>query len=140
MTHDAHPSIPVAGARIAHIGVAVTDIAAALPFYTAVLGLVPRPAEAADGATIVSIPFGESDVELLQPVSAESPVAKFLEKRGPGIHHVCYRVPDLEAALAACRAAGYRLVDETPRTGAHGKRIAFLHPKSTAGILVELTD
>jgi methylmalonyl-CoA epimerase len=129
-----------AGARIAHIGVAVTDLAAALPFYTEVLGLVPHPAEHADGATIVSIPFGESDVELLQPVSPDSPVARFLEKRGPGIHHVCYRVPDLEAALAACRAAGYRLVDETPRTGAHGKRIAFLHPKSTAGILVELTD
>lgn len=130
----------LAGARIAHIGVAVTDLAAALPFYTDVLGLVPHPPEQADGATIVSIPFGESDVELLQPASPESPVAKFLEKRGPGIHHVCYRVPDLEAALAACRAAGYRLVDETPRTGAHGKRIAFLHPKSTAGILIELTE
>ena len=130
----------IPGARIAHIGVAVTDIAAALPFYTQVLGLTPHPPETADGATIVSIPFGESDVELLQPLSAESPVAKFIEKRGPGIHHVCYRVPDLDAALAACRAAGYRLVDETPRTGAHGKRIAFLHPKGTAGILVELTD
>jgi methylmalonyl-CoA/ethylmalonyl-CoA epimerase len=129
-----------ATARIAHIGVAVTDLAAALPFYTEVLGLVPHPPERADGATIVSIPFGESDVELLQPASPDSPVAKFLEKRGPGIHHVCYRVPDLEAALAACRAAGYRLVDETPRTGAHGKRIAFLHPKSTAGILIELTE
>lgn len=137
MTHDPGP---LAGARIAHIGVAVADIAAALPFYTTVLGLTPRPAETADGASIVSIPFGESDVELLQPVSPESPVARFLEKRGPGIHHVCYRVPDLEAALAACRAAGFRLVDETPRRGAHGKRIAFLHPKSTAGILVELTD
>ena len=137
MTHDPRP---LDGARIAHIGVAVTDLAAALPFYTEVLGLTPRPAEQADGATIVSIPFGESDVELLQPVSTDSPVAKFLDKRGPGIHHVCYRVPDLEAALAACRAAGYRLVDETPRTGAHGKRIAFLHPKSTAGILVELTE
>ena len=136
----AHNSNPIRGARIAHIGVAVTDLAAALPFYTEVLGLTPRPAETADGATIVSIPFGESDVELLQPLSAESPVAKFIAKRGPGIHHVCYRVPDLEAALAACRAAGYRLVDETPRTGAHGKRIAFLHPKGTAGILVELTD
>ena len=128
------------GARIAHIGVAVNDIAAALPFYTQVLGLTPHPPETADGATIVSISFGESDVELLQPLSAESPVAKFIEKRGPGIHHVCYRVPDLDAALAACRAAGYRLVDETPRTGAHGKRIAFLHPKGTAGILVELTE
>ncbi len=130
----------IPAARIAHIGIAVTDLAAALPFYTEVLGLTPRPAETADGATIVSIPFGESDVELLQPLSAGSPVAKFIEKRGPGIHHVCYRVPDLEAALTACRAAGYRLVDETPRTGAHGKRIAFLHPKGTAGILIELTD
>jgi methylmalonyl-CoA/ethylmalonyl-CoA epimerase len=130
----------IPGARIAHIGVAVNDLATALPFYTQVLGLTPRPPETADGATIVSIPFGESDVELLQPLSPESPVAKFIEKRGPGIHHVCYRVPDLDAALIACRAAGYRLVDETPRIGAHGKRIAFLHPKSTAGILIELTD
>lgn len=137
MTHDPGP---LPGARLAHIGVAVPDLDAVLPFYREVLGLTPRPAEVADGATIVSIPFGESDVEFLQPLSAESPVAKFLEKRGPGIHHVCYRVPDLTAALAACRAAGIRLVDEVPRTGAHGKRIAFLHPKSTGGVLVELTD
>lgn len=130
----------VPGARIAHIGVAVTDLAAVLPFYRDVLGLVPKPAETADGATIVSIPFGESDVELLQPTSPDGPVAKFIAKRGAGIHHICYRVPDLDAALAACRAAGYRLVDETPRQGAHGKRIAFLHPKSTAGVLIELTD
>lgn len=137
MTHDPRP---LPGARIAHIGIAVPDLDAVLPFYRDILGLVPRPAEVADGATIVSIPFGESDVEFLQPRSAEGPVAKFLATRGPGIHHVCYRVPDLPAALAACRAAGIRLVDEEPRTGAHGKRIAFLHPKSTGGILVELTD
>lgn len=137
MTHDPRP---LPGARIAHIGIAVPDLEAVLPFYRDILGLVPRPAEVADGATIVSIPFGESDVEFLQPRSAEGPVAKFLAKRGPGIHHVCYRVPDLAAALAACRAAGIQLVDEEPRTGAHGKRIAFLHPKSTGGILVELTD
>ena len=140
MTHDHQNADLFLGARIAHIGVAVTDLAAALPFYIDVLGLTPRPAETADGATIVSIPFGESDVELLQPLSAESPVAKFIAKRGPGIHHVCFRVPDLEAALTACRAAGYRLVDETSRIGAHGRRIAFLHPKGTAGILIELTD
>lgn len=130
---------PLSGARIAHIGIAVPDIAAVLPFYRDVLGLVPHPAEVADGATIVSIPFGESDVELLEPLTADSPVAKFLEKRGTGIHHICYRVSDLDVALAACRAAGYRLVDEIPRQGAHGKRIAFLHPKSTGGILIELT-
>lgn len=126
--------------RIAHIGIAVEDIGEALRFYRDVLGLTPHPAEASDGATIVSLPFGESEVELLQPTDPESPIARFLARRGPGIHHVCYRVPDLDAALAGARAAGYRLVDETPRTGAGGCRIAFLHPKSTAGILIELTE
>jgi methylmalonyl-CoA/ethylmalonyl-CoA epimerase len=126
--------------RIAHIGIAVTSLDDALPFYRDVLGLVPHPAEVADGATIVSLPFGESEVELLEPRDAGSPIAKFLERRGPGIHHVCYRVADLDAALAHAREAGYRLVDETPRTGAGGCRIAFLHPKSTAGVLIELTE
>jgi methylmalonyl-CoA/ethylmalonyl-CoA epimerase len=127
-------------ARLAHIGIAVPRIADALPFYRDILGLVPRPAERADGAEIVSLPFGDVDVELLEPVDPNGPVARFLAKRGPGIHHVCYRVPDLDAALARCRAAGYRLVDTTPRTGAGGRRIAFLHPQATGGILLELTD
>lgn len=126
--------------RIAHIGVAVPDIEAALAFYRDVLGLVPRPPETADGATIVSLPFGESEVELLAPRDPDSPVARFLAKRGPGIHHICYRVPNLDAALERCRQAGYRLVDEAPRSGAGGRRIAFLHPKATAGILLELTE
>jgi len=125
---------------IAHIGVAVQDIDTALAFYRDILGMVPGPAESADGARIVSLHFGGPEVELLEPESADSPIGRFLAKRGPGIHHVCYRVPDLDRALAACRAAGYRLVDDTPRTGAGGHRIAFLHPKSTAGILIELTD
>lgn len=128
------------GPRIAHIGVAVASIADALAFYRDVLGLAPHPPEQADGATIVSLDFGGTEVELLEPHSPDSPVAKFLAKRGPGIHHVCYRVPDLDAALAACRRAGYHLVDEVPRTGAGGRRIAFVHPKSTAGILLELTE
>jgi len=128
-------------ARIAHIGLAVENIDASLAFYRDVLGLTPHHGpETKDGATIVSLPFGESEVELLQPVSPDSPIAKFLAKRGPGIHHVCYRVPDLDRALERCREAGFRLVDETPRIGAGGKRIAFIHPKSTAGILVELTE
>ena len=127
-------------ARIAHIGVAVESIEGALPFYRDVLGLTPRAPEEKDGARIVSLVFGPSDVELLEPVSPDSPIARFLARRGPGIHHVCYRVPDLDAALAAAQAAGYQLVDQVPRTGAHGHRIAFLHPKSTAGILIELTD
>lgn len=126
--------------RIAHIGVAVPDLDVALAFYRDVLGLVPHPPETADGATIVSLPFGESEVELLCPATPESPVARFLAKRGPGIHHICYRVSDLDAAMERCRRAGYQLVDETPRQGAAGRRIAFIHPKSTAGILLELTE
>jgi methylmalonyl-CoA epimerase len=126
--------------RIAHVGIAVPDIGAALAFYRDVLGLEPHPPETADGATIVALPFGESEVELLAPRDDDGPIARFLARRGPGIHHVCYRVADLDAALAACRTAGYRLIDETPRTGAGGRRIAFVHPKATAGILLELTE
>ena len=126
--------------RLAHVGVAVTSLAEALPFYRDVLGLVPGHPETADGATIVSLRFGDVDVELLEPIDPASPVAKFLARRGPGIHHICYRVPDLDAALTRCRAAGYRLIDETPRRGAGGRRIAFLHPKATNGILLELTE
>ena len=127
-------------ARVAHIGIAVTSIGAALGFYRDVLGLEPGRAETADGATIVALPLGDVQVELLEPRDPDSPVAKFLAKRGPGIHHICYRVRDLDAALVRCRAAGYRLVDDTPRRGAGGRRIAFLHPKATNGILLELTE
>lgn len=126
--------------RIAHVGIAVPDLEAALAFYRDVLGVLPRAPEVADGATIIALPFGESEVELLAPRTPDSPIAKFLAKRGPGIHHICYRVPDLDQALDACRAGGYRLVDESPRTGAAGRRIAFVHPKATEGILLELTD
>jgi methylmalonyl-CoA/ethylmalonyl-CoA epimerase len=126
--------------RIAHVGIAVPDLESALAFYRDVLGLEPRRPETVDGATIVALSFGEAEVELLAPVEADSPIGKFLARRGPGIHHICYRVPDLDAALEACRKAGYRLVDEVPRKGAAGRRIAFVHPKATAGILLELTD
>lgn len=127
-------------ARIAHIGIAVPSIAAALPFYRDVLGLVPVEPEQADGATIVALTLGETAVELLEPAQEESPIARFLARRGAGIHHLCFRVPDLDAALDRCREAGYQLIDEVPRTGAHGRRIAFVHPKSTAGVLYELTQ
>jgi methylmalonyl-CoA/ethylmalonyl-CoA epimerase len=126
--------------RIAHVGIAVPDLEAATAFYRDVLGLQPHPPEQADGASIVSLPFGDSEVELLAPLAPDTPIGKFLAKRGPGIHHICYRVPDLDAALSACRAAGYRLIDETPRPGAGGRRVAFVHPKATAGILLELTE
>jgi methylmalonyl-CoA epimerase len=125
---------------IAHIGVAVESIEGALAFYRDVLGILPGPPEEADGASIVSLRFGDIQIELLEPRSDQSPIARFLARRGPGIHHICYRVPDLDRALATCRALGYRLVDEEPRLGAGGHRIAFIHPKSTAGILIELTD
>ncbi len=126
--------------RIAHVGIAVADLEVALAFYRDVLGIVPHPPEIVDGTTILALPFGEAEVELMAPHDEDSPVGKFLAKRGPGIHHICYRVPDLDAAIQACREAGYRLVDEIPRAGAAGRRIAFIHPKSTAGILLELTD
>lgn len=126
--------------RIAHVGVAVSSVTEALAFYRDVLGIEPHAPDAADGATVVSLPFGGPEVELLEPTSADSPIAKFIAKRGPGIHHICYEVEDLDAALARCREAGYRLVDEVPRTGAHGRRIAFVHPKATGGILLELTS
>jgi methylmalonyl-CoA epimerase len=129
-----------APARVAHIGIAVPSITSALAFYRDVLGIAPGEPETADGATIVALPFGDVQVELLEPRSPDGPIAKFLSRRGPGIHHICYRVPDLDHALARCRAAGYELVDEVPRTGAGNRRIAFLHPRATAGILLELTE
>jgi methylmalonyl-CoA epimerase len=153
------PRATVPGATLAHVGLAVPSIAAALGFYRDVLGGAEgdrhdrRPIgrlgrgrgatsapESADGATVVSVAFGATQLELLEPVDPAGPIARFLAKRGPGIHHVCLRVPDLDAALARCRAAGVRLIDEAPRPGAHGRRVAFLHPTSTAGILVELSD
>lgn len=128
------------GPVVSHIGVAVTDLASALAFYRDVLGLEPDPQESADGATIASLHLGETQIELLVPESPDSPVGRFLARRGPGIHHICVKVPNLDQALERCRASGYRLVDQAPRTGAGGHRVAFLHPKSTAGVLLELTE
>lgn len=125
---------------IAHLGIAVADLDAAMSFYRDVLRVPSRGPEEADGARIMHLEFGDAEVELLQPLTPESPIARFLAKRGPGLHHICYRVPDLDASLAACRAHGYALVDELPRIGAGGHRIAFLHPKGTQGTLIELTE
>jgi methylmalonyl-CoA epimerase len=134
------PLATVPGATLTHVGLAVPSIADALGFYRDVLGCAASAPESADGATVVSVAVGATQLELLEPVDPAGPIARFLAKRGPGIHHVCLRVPDLDAALARCRAAGVRLIDEAPRPGAHGRRVAFLHPTSTAGILVELSD
>ncbi len=134
------PRSVAASARVAHIGVAVRDLEQAVAFYRDVLGARPLGNERADGADLVRFELGELEIELLTAQDAESPVGKFLARRGPGIHHICFRVPDLESALARCREAGYELIDQSPRAGANGHRIAFLHPRSTAGILLELTD
>lgn len=128
------------GTRIAHIGVAVRSLDEILPFYRDVLGMPETPLDNADGARIAGLVAGESLVELLEAETPESPIGRYVAKRGPGIHHICFNVDDLEGVLARCRAAGIRLIDETPRIGAEGKRIAFLHPSATAGVLIELSE
>ncbi len=130
----------VPGVRLAHVGVAVRSLEEALAFYRDVLGFTPAAPETADGATVVSLAAGDSRVELLSSDDPATPIGKFVARHGPGLHHLCFRVPDLDAALARCRAAGYRLIDSAPRPGADGRRVAFLHPKATAGILIELSD
>ena len=131
---------PRRGTRIAHVGLAVRSAADLHSFYRNVLGMSEAELANSDGARISGFVAGDSLVELLQPDKADSPIGRFLEKRGPGIHHICFSVDDLDATLARCREAGIRLIDEHPRTGAEGKRIAFLHPSSTGGILVELSE
>ena len=127
------------GTRIAHIGIAVAALDDMLPLYRDVLGLPVVPLDDADGARIAGLAAGESLVELLEAAAPDSPIGRFVAKRGPGIHHICFAVDDLAGALDRCRAAGIRLIDEAPRLGAEGKPIAFLHPSSTGGVLVELT-
>ena len=134
------PKSPVRGTRIAHVGIAVDALDRILPFYRDLLGLPEEPLDDADGAHIAGLRAGESLVELLEAERPESPIARFIAKRGPGIHHICFAVDDLSATLERCRQAGVKLIDEVPRMGAEGKRIAFLHPSSTAGVLVELTE
>lgn len=134
------PPTPRRGARIAHIGIAVRAIDEMLPFYKDLLGLEDHPLDDSDGARIAGLAAGDQLVELLEPRSPDSPISKFLERRGPGIHHICFAVQDLDGTLARCRDRGVRLIDDTPRMGAEGKRIAFLHPASTGGVLIELTE
>ena len=128
------------GTRIAHIGLAVTTLDQILPFYRDILGMTEIPLDDADGARITGLTAGESLVELLEARTPESPVGKFVARRGPGIHHICFAVDDIDHTLARCKAFGVRVLDEIPRIGAEGKRIAFLHPASTAGVLIELSE
>ena len=131
---------PRRGTRIAHLGVAVRSLETVLPFYREILQLPESPLENSDGARITGLAAGESLVELLEAESPDTPIGRFVAKRGPGIHHICFAVDDLDATLDRCRTAGIRLIDQEPRLGAEGKRIAFLHPSATDGVLIELSE
>jgi methylmalonyl-CoA/ethylmalonyl-CoA epimerase len=127
---------------IDHVGVAVEDIDTALALYRGALGmpLVHRETVAEQGVDAALLDVGDGHIELLQPLGPETPVGKFLARKGPGLHHVAYRVANVEDALTALAAAGLRLIDEQPRTGIRGSRVAFLHPASTGGVLTEIVQ
>ena len=126
--------------RIDHVGIAVADLEAAIALHEATYGmpLVHRETVESQGVEAVLLDVGESHVELLRPLAEDTPVGRFLAKRGPGLHHVAYGVDDIEAALRALKAEGVRLIDEEPRTGIRGTRVAFLHPAASASVLTEL--
>lgn len=127
---------------IDHVGVAVPSIDSALALYRDGLGmaLVHREAVTEQGVDAALLDVGDGHVELLEPLGPETSIGKFLSRKGPGFHHVAYRVTSIEDTLAACAAAGLRLIDETPRTGIRGSRVAFLHPASTGGVLTEIVQ
>ncbi|MEZ5306477.1 MAG: methylmalonyl-CoA epimerase [Pyrinomonadaceae bacterium] len=128
--------------RIDHLGIAVESIESAIGFWTKGLGLEHIHSEEVEEqkVRVAMLPIGESRIELLEPTSEDSPIAKFIEKRGGGIHHVAVEVEDIEAAIAGMKNEGLRLIDEEPRVGAEGCLIAFVHPKSTGGVLLELVQ
>lgn len=125
-----------------HVAVAVRSIAESLPLFELLVGArgSERERVAAQGVDVVFVGGDGAKVELIEPLSPESGVGRFIEKRGPGLHHIAFRVPDLAAALERLAAQGVELIDHAPRPGAHGHRVAFLHPRSTAGVLVELVE
>jgi len=125
-----------------HVAIAVTSITAALPTFERVAGASGSPIERVESQQ-VAVSFvgsGESRIELIEPTSAGSTVQRFLDRRGPGLHHIAYRVSDLAAKLDELAEQGVRLIDREPRTGAHGHRVAFIHPESTGGVLIELVE
>ena len=130
------------GQKLDHIGIAVRDAEASLRLYRDILGLAVEGVEtvAEQGVRATMLALGDTHIELLEPTGPDTPVGKFIASRGEGIHHICVQVKDVKEALAAAKAAGLRLIDETPRIGVGGKLIAFLHPKSTGGVLIELSQ
>ena len=128
--------------RIDHIGVAVDDLDAAIALYSGTLKmpLVHRETVTEQGVEAVLLDVGEGHVELLAPLGPDTPVGKFLAKKGPGLHHVAYQVDDIDAVLASLKADGVRLIDEAPRIGIRGSRVAFVHPGSTGSVLTEIVE
>lgn len=128
--------------RIDHVGVAVDDLDQAVALYSQRFGMAVEHRETLEdqGVEAVLLEVGESHVELLRPLGADTAVGRFLDRNGPGLHHVAYGTDDIQSALEAARAAGLRLIDEGPRTGMRNSRVAFLHPKSTGGVLTELVE
>jgi len=128
--------------KIDHLGIAVNSIDAGKQFWSDVLGLPFEGAETVEEQKVTTafFPVGESEVELLESTAPDGPVAKYIEKKGAGIQHIAFRVENIEAALQELKDKGVRLIDETPRRGAGGAKIAFLHPKATGGVLVELCE
>ncbi len=126
--------------KIDHIGVAVTSIEQAAKLYTEGLGLALHHVEevAAQGVKVAFLPLGDSEIELLEPLGPETAVAKSIEKRGEGIHHICVQVDDIAAAMEQLRAQGYKLLSDAPQPGAGGSLVAFVHPRSANGVLLEL--
>jgi methylmalonyl-CoA/ethylmalonyl-CoA epimerase len=129
-------------AQIDHVGVAVEDIDAALTLYTDTLGMPLQHRETVEGQGVDAalLGVGSGHVELLSPLGPETPVGKYLERRGPGLHHVAYAVSDIDAALEQLRTAGLRLIDETPRVGIRNSRVAFVHPSAVGGVLTEIVQ
>jgi methylmalonyl-CoA/ethylmalonyl-CoA epimerase len=128
--------------RIDHIGVAVEDLDAAIELYNERMDMREQHRETVEeqGVEAVLLEVGEGHVELLRPLSEDTPVGRFMAKRGPGLHHVAYQAEDIEQTLGALREAGIDLIDHSPRVGIQGRRVAFLHPRSTGGVLTELVE
>jgi methylmalonyl-CoA/ethylmalonyl-CoA epimerase len=128
--------------RIDHVGVAVEDLDAAIRLYESTFGmaLVHRETVTEQGVEAVLLDVGENHVELLRPLAEDTPVGKFLAKKGPGLHHVAYQVTDIDAVLEQLRGEGVRLIDETPRIGIRQSRVAFLHPAASGSVLTEIVE
>lgn len=126
--------------KIAHIGVAVKSIEEAEKFYSEILSLNVSDREQQDELKISFLPIGDTRIELLQSMTSEGVISKFIEKKGEGIHHIAYQVDDIEKALAHLQSSGIQLIDKQPRKGAHNSKVAFINPKSSYGILVELVE